>query len=68
MKRNRYTTSRGNYRSFSDDCIKSWYIIDREGDAIDKRGTGYSRKDALEIARQMNNGVDFGQARYNVVG
>lgn len=44
----RYSVVEGSYRGTSDDVAGRWYIVDAEGDAIDKRGRGYAtRVDAL---------------------
>jgi hypothetical protein len=45
----RYTTVEGSYVGTSDDVAGRWYIIDREADAIDKRGDGWAtRAEAVE--------------------
>lgn len=45
----RYDVIEGSYTGTSDDVAGRWYIVDTEGDAVDKRGRGYAtREDALD--------------------
>lgn len=46
----RFTVIEGNHRGTSDDVAGRWYVVDREGDAIDKRGRGYPTRHEAEAA------------------
>jgi hypothetical protein len=57
----RFAVQRGNQLSGSDDLADRWYIVDREADAIDKRGRGFAtRAEALDmlVERVQMRGVD----------
>ena len=49
-----YDIVAGNYLSASDDIAGTWYVVDRDGDLIDKRGRGYAtRAEAWEALREQ---------------
>jgi hypothetical protein len=50
----RFTVVEGSYWGTSDDVAGRWYIVDRDGDIIDKRGRGQSYRDARAGAKELN--------------
>jgi len=55
----RYAVVEGAYTGTSDDVAGRWYIVDREGDAIDKRGRGWrTRAEAIDALTERLDAID----------
>ena len=55
----RFGAIEGAYTGTSDDVAGRWYIVDREGDAIDKRGRGWrTRAEAIDALTERLDAID----------
>jgi len=54
MTEKRFAIVEGSYRGTSDDVAGRWYIVDRDGDYIDKRGNGLTKAVAKLEAKRLN--------------
>ncbi len=67
MPRKKYSIVEGSYVGTSDDCVGRWYIVDYNGDCIDKRSRGMTRVEARRHRDNLNATTELLRAARHVI-
>jgi len=67
MAREKYSIVEGSYIGTSNDCVGRWYIVDYNGDCIDKRSRGMTRVEARRHRDDLNDADELLRAAKHVI-